>query len=94
MVNIISTFVEDIEKAFRGHLPQRCINILATMSEENRMLQKAVNDQMLIIQKLQQLMVLSAQADLEMVKTVKRFNRTYDDPHQDIVKSQDINQED
>ncbi len=89
-INVLSTFVEEIEREFRNHLPQKCINILATMCEEQRVLQRAINDQMAIIEKLKQVMVLSAAADQLLIKQIKNYNDTNSDQYNDIIKSQDM----
>jgi len=92
-INILSTFIAEIEREFRGHLPQRCINILATMCEEQRMLQRAINDQMAIIEKLKDVIALSAVADQMILKQIKDYNHTNSDQHNDIIKSQDMGED-
>ncbi len=74
MVSVVSTFISDIEKAFRGHLPQPCINILATMAEQQLHLEKVINDQQRMIETMRKAIILSAEADREMLATVKKFN--------------------
>lgn len=93
MVNIYSTFVEDIEKAFRGHLPQHCINILARMSEENRELQNAVNKQQELVMKMMQFIVMSDEYKKLLNKDIDKFNKDFADPYKDIVKSQDLKED-
>lgn len=78
MVNIFSTFIVDIEREFRGLLPQKCINILATMAEQQIQFERALNDQMKIIENLKKLMILSAEADREMLSVVKKFHNDHD----------------
>lgn len=78
MVNIFSTFIVDIEREFRNHLPQKCINILATMAEQQIQFERALNDQMKIIENLKKLMILSAEADREMLSVVKKFHNDHD----------------
>lgn len=78
MVNIFSTFIVDIEREFRGHLPQKCINILATMAEQQQGFERALNDQQKIIETLRKAIILSAEADREMLQVVKKFNQDHD----------------
>ena len=90
MVNIYSIFVEDIEKAFRGHLPQNCINILARMSEENRALQEAVNKQQSMIEKLMKFIVLSKQMQAELNVDMQKYEKQFADPHGEYTKYEDM----
>ena len=90
MVSIITTFIADIEKAFRGHLPQNCINILAMMAEQQLQLEKALNDQQRMIDTFRQTLALSAAADQVMLKALKKYNEKYDDPHKDFIRNEEI----
>lgn len=90
MVSIVTTYITDIEKAFRGHLPQNCINILAMMAEQQQGLEKAINDQQRIIESLRQAIVLSVQADAMLIKQLKKFNHDHDDPHKDFIRNEEI----
>lgn len=92
MASIITTFIQDIEKNFRGHLPQNCINILAMMAEQQLMMEKAINDQQRMLETFRQAMILSAEADKLLLKQVKDFNHKYDDPHKDIIRNQEISE--
>ena len=89
MVSIVTTFISDIEKAFRGHLPQNCINILAMMAEQQQHLERAINDQQRIIESLRQAAILGAQADALLVKQLKKFNHDHDDPHKDFIRNEE-----
>lgn len=89
MVSISTIFIADIEKAFRGHLPQNCINILAMLAEQQITMEKAINDQQAMLAKFRQVLVLSAQADALMVQELKKFNHKYDDPHKDIIRTEE-----
>lgn len=90
MVNIVTTFIADIEKAFRGHLPQNCINILAMMAEQQLMLEKALNEQQAILLQVAQNLAISAQADAAMLKVIQKHNQKFDDPHKDFIRNEEI----
>lgn len=92
MVSIVSTFIVDIEKNFRGHLPQNCINLLATMAEQQLHLERALNDQQKMIEKLMKVIVLSAEADRMMLSMVKKFNSDHD-VDAEMVKNQEFKEE-
>lgn len=87
-VNIWSTHIEEIEKNFRGHLPQNCIVILARMSEEARELQRAINAQETRLMKMMQFIVLTEQYKAMVDADKKKFDKTFDDPYKDIVQHQ------
>jgi hypothetical protein len=90
MASITTIFISDIEKAFRGHLPQSCINILAMMAEQSMMMEKALNDQERMLKTMLKAVTLSMEADKLMVQQLKKYNADYSDPHGEIVKNQEI----
>lgn len=87
--NIISTFLEDIERACRDHLPPKVIHILVMMNEQQHMLQKALNDQHKLLMLIAKSQIMQMQGENIIEKELAKMSKRYADPTQDIVKSVD-----
>jgi uncharacterized coiled-coil protein SlyX len=90
MVDVVSTFQEDIIKAFRGLLSPPQIEVLIKMHEETRMLQMAISEQHRITEGLIEMMKLTGlsmkHTHEQLAKFEKKFN---DDPNTRTVASED-----
>jgi hypothetical protein len=88
-IDLVSTHVEEIEKAFRGYLPPQCVGILIRMHEENRQLQTAVNDLQGIIHQVKEVAVLTVAQGKLIEQRFKRFEQRHSDPYADLAKTEE-----
>lgn len=88
MVDIVTSHVEEIERRFRNQLSPQAIEIIIRMHEETRMLQRAVNDQTLLINMLKDAMAVSMKLTKQMNEQIKKFEHKYTDQYQGMVRTE------
>lgn len=76
-VNIATMFGEEIEKAWRNHVSPECVTQLRLIVEQMMSMERAMNSQQRIIEKLLQFAVVEGRA-LQMIKEhQKQFDREF-----------------
>lgn len=85
MVDLVSTHVEEIYKAFKPHLPPNCVEIIIRLHDENRQLQTSVNDMANIVNTMKQAMQLTVEHAKILQGQMKRFEARHSDPTRDLI---------
>ena len=76
-VSIATIFIEEIEKAFRDHLPSNAVRILILMSEQMMQMETALNAQQEMIKKLMKFAVLSKEYEAAMKTEQQKFDEKF-----------------
>jgi len=96
-VDIVGRTVEDIHKALRGTMPQAAITIIAEQNLQLFDMQRAINQQQAINQKLMKAFILLAKLNPEIAQSIeqakqmdKKFDADFKDPAMDMVTHQNL----
>lgn len=73
MIDIATVFADEVEKKWSPHLPRECVFQLRLVVEQMMTMEKAINNQQALIEKLLKFAVLEGQALKEMKRMQKQF---------------------
>lgn len=74
-LSVATVFHEEIEKAFRNHLPKECIAIIHAMAGQAMQLEEIMNEQQKLIKKLMKFSVLSDEQRKQMQATIDKIEK-------------------
>ncbi len=81
-------FPEDIEKAFRNHLPKECVDLLIQLALQQHDCEKAVNEAVTIVKQMLQVVTINTQQHMQMRKDLSKFEKKYDGSQ--LMNTEDI----
>lgn len=85
MVDLVSTHVEEIFQAFKGHLPPKCVEIIIRLHDENRQLQTSVNDMVNIVNVMKEAMQLTVHHAKMLNEQMRKFEARHSDSTRDLI---------
>lgn len=91
-IQIAAIFPDDIEKHFRNHLPREAVEILIKFALQHQDFERAMNEQMKIIQDMLKVTTMSTQQVMSMRKSIDNFSKKYDGSN--LLDSELITKED
>lgn len=85
-ISVATVFGEEIEKQWRGHAPRECIFQLRLMAEQLMTMEKMIQTQQTMIEKLMQFAVVEGQA----LQILKKHQAEIDKHRGEFVQSEHL----
>lgn len=81
-------FPEDIEKAFRNHLPKECVDLLIQLALQQHDVERAVNEAVGIVKQMLQVTTINTQQTMQLRKQMSQFEAKFDGSN--LMNTEDI----
>lgn len=90
MVDVVDTFSEEIFMKLRGILPPTAIELFIRINDQQRTLERAMNEQHTMMGKIIEAMKLNQELYKGMKARLTAFDKRYGDTTRDQIKSEEI----